>query len=266
MAEKFKIEEGAANWAKYSLGLPVFFLVFSLLYRPFGITEYFSLGSFGYIFHLLMFFCIILLIISISRIILINTGLREKSDLIQYIVYCAGEIIICSAFIALYITIFKHDFSLYFFNLANCLKITFLTLAYPYSILILFQLFVSAKNGTLEQPQNLVKFYDEHKKLKLSIEAASILSIKAEDNYVRISYTEGNSIKEYLLRNSMKSQQENTSPYGLVRCHRSYIVNPAHIKVLSRDSQGQISATLDTAETFSVPVSKQYYEALSSLL
>ena len=112
MAEKFKINKVVGNWAKYSLGLPAFFLLFSLLYRPFGITEYFSLGNFGYIFHLMMFFCIILMIISISRIILINTGLRNKLDFIQYLAYCAGEIIISSAFIALYVTIFKHDFSL----------------------------------------------------------------------------------------------------------------------------------------------------------
>ena len=52
----------------------------------------------------------------------------------------------------------------------------------------------------------------------------------------------------------------------MIRCHRSYYVNPLHISVLSRGKEGQIVAELKTAQEVAVPVSRQYFEALSELL
>ena len=64
----------------------------------------------------------------------------------------------------------------------------------------------------------------------------------------------------------IKKIDDYLSAHGLVRCHRSYIVNPRHVKMLSRNKEGVIEAELSSPLLDPIPVSKQYYEHLSSLL
>ena len=111
-----------------------------------------------------------------------------------------------------------------------------------------------------------MKFYDEHKRLKLSIDPSAVLYINAEANYVKIHYLENERVREFMLRNSMKSLEEIATRHGLVRCHRSYYVNPRHIKVLSRNKEGVIIAEMIEDGLRQIPVSKQYYSYLSELL
>ena len=61
----------------------------------------------------------------------------------------------------------------------------------------------------------------------------------------------------------MKSLEELMQKHGLLRCQRSYYINPNHIKVLRRDKEGMISAELDVANQKSIPVSPKYYEAVA---
>jgi DNA-binding LytR/AlgR family response regulator len=77
---------------------------------------------------------------------------------------------------------------------------------------------------------------------------------------------EGNHLKDFPLRASMKSLEELMQKHGLVRCQRSYYINPQHIKVLRRDKEGMISAELDIANQKSIPVSPKYYDSLAKWL
>ena len=71
--------------------------------------------------------------------------------------------------------------------------------------------------------------------------------------------------KQYKNTHDKKIRDELVSRYGLVRSHRSYIVNPAHVKILRKDKEGVILAELD-AGTKEIPVSKKFYDRLSSIL
>ena len=64
----------------------------------------------------------------------------------------------------------------------------------------------------------------------------------------------------------MKSFEADARKHGLVRCHRSYYVNPRHIKVLSRDKEGIIYTEFTRDDVGRIPVSKQYYDQLADLL
>ena len=70
----------------------------------------------------------------------------------------------------------------------------------------------------------------------------------------------------FVLRSSMKSIEELCASHSLVRCHRSYIVNPEHVRILRKDSRGLLFADLDTPEPVSVPVTKTYYDRLAELI
>jgi len=113
---------------------------------------------------------------------------------------------------------------------------------------------------------SLVKFYDEHKRLKLTIDPAAVISIQADANYVVIRYMDTDRVKEFMLRASMKSVENTVAQHGLVRCHRSYFVNPKYVKLLSKNKDGMITAELLHPEVPSIPVSKQFYQQLSELL
>ena len=83
---------------------------------------------------------------------------------------------------------------------------------------------------------------------------------------MKIHYLENERVREFLLRNSMKSLETLADRHGLVRCHRSSYVNPRPIKVLSRNKEGVIIAEMIEDSLMRIPVSKQYYAHLSELL
>ena len=103
-------------------------------------------------------------------------------------------------------------------------------------------------------------------RLKMSIDPAAVLYVSAEQNYVAVHYLDNDTPREFMLRASMKSIAGNPSCRFLVRCHRSYFVNPARIRLLSRNKLGVITAELVCRDVPPIPVSKQYYDQLSELL
>lgn len=111
-----------------------------------------------------------------------------------------------------------------------------------------------------------MRFYDDRHSLKFVITPESLLYISAEENYINIFYAENGKEKTYVLRSSMKAIEELCIDNGMVRCHRSFYVNPRHIEVLRKDKEGVMYAELDVKESRHVPVSKTYYKILSEKL
>ena len=83
---------------------------------------------------------------------------------------------------------------------------------------------------------------------------------------MNIYYVENGRVKDYSLRSSMKAIDELCQDNGLVRCHRSFYINPAHVKVLRKDKDGIMYAELDVDDVRHIPVSKTYYGRLSDML
>ena len=247
-----------------------FFLVFTLFYNPFDIWGFFDFNTLGSTFHLTMLSCIVLVCLLAIRLVA-HLIWKDKAISWWHIISVAAfEIVISALFCALYTWLFRHNEMLYFQAFTYCFKVLSLVLVYPYLIMLLFDLLRTseAAAAALEDPGKgaLVKFADEHGRLKFTIDSASILYLNAEYNYVHIHYLERGRGKEYVLRNSMKSLEKPAAEHGLVRCHRSYYINPRHIKVLRKDKYGFILAELDLPDTDPVPVSKNYYPAISELL
>lgn len=251
--------------------IPSFFLGFILIYTPFSIKEYYSIGSYSTTFHYMMLVCIMIGVLLISRLMLFAIIRHTKLTWIQFIIWCAGEVFATSAFHALYATLFYKGVIYYFSALAMAIKHTYLIVMYPYTILILGLVIHNYKVAIQErlarvEDNKLVKFYDEHKRLKLTIAPLSLLYIQAEANYVNICYLDNEKEKTFLLRCSMKSLEETMKRCSMVRCHRSFYVNPTHIRLLSRGKEGQIVAELKTTKETVIPVSRQYFDSLSNLL
>lgn len=270
MKTEMRITKTWKSQLVYVVLMPAFFMGFCMLYDPFNVKSLYELGGLGHGFHLLMISCIIFLTMLLGRTAFYVLVKKTSLQWWQYALWCFGEAFAASCFTALYTVLFMAGAQPFFDCLGDCMELVFLTLVYPYVFMVMWQIInnreedISSKEAASDD--SLVKFYDEHKRLKLSIASGAILFIAADFNYIRINYLEGGKVKTFQVRNSMKSQEENASAHGLVRCHRSYYVNPKHVKVLTREADGQIVAVMDCEEPRQVPISKQYFEQLTALL
>jgi len=269
-----KIEKTIGSELLFGVLLSVFFVGFTLFYTPFAVDEYFQTGGFNYDFHLLMIGIISLLVLLISRTIYHLFYARKRTLWWRYALWCLGEIAVIAFFAGLYSWLFKRPALDYFDAFSFCFKLLFFTLVFPYTCHILYQI-VKEEDQRIEalmkMPQSqeetpLIKFNDEHGRFKLAIDATEILYLHAEVNYVRIYYLEAGKVKEFSLRNSLKSVEPLVTERGIVRCHRSYFVNSRHIKVLRKDKYGFIVAELNIPEVTPIPISKNYYESVAGLL
>lgn len=245
--------------------LPIFFFLFFLIYRPFDTSAF--LGNEWFAVHLTIMSCIILLCIIIMRLLFYFLPIRL--NLAIYIFWCLSEVIFMSLFVALYVWLAIHRDLPYFEVVATSFEYLIMSLVIPYCILAL-SLRIYEYNDKLSNPEETsaqrMRFYDDRHNLKFVVTPESLLYIAAEENYINIFYTESGKEKSYALRSSMKAVEELCIDNGLVRCHRSFYINPRHVDVLRKDKDGVMYAELDAKESRHVPVSKTYYKILSEKL
>ena len=245
--------------------LPVFFFAFMLIYRPFNSVAFIGGEWFGV--HLTISSCIVLLSVIMIRMLYYYLPLKINYSL--YILWCIGEIIFMSFFVALYLWLVLHKPLPYFEVFATSFQYLSLTLVIPYIVLglscRLYEYHNQPDDNSASSLQRM-RFYDDRHNLKIVLTPEAILYITAEENYVDIFYTENGKVRNYVLRSSMKALEELCQDHGLIRCHRSYYVNPAHVKVLRKDKEGIVYAELDAKDVMHIPVTKRYYDRLSEML
>ena len=254
----------------YVIGIPAFFLIFTTLYRPMRVYDLFNMvavkpdGLFS--FNVTIVSCILLGVRAISRTLMAITYHRSRMTRMSWWLWQVAELVGMSLFVSLYLTLMYKGQYTYYGMAGISMGVLVMTLVYPYTILYLIWSAMAAKEEAPVEDDSLMRFRDQQKQVKLIIASAAVLYIEAKDNYVIIKYKDGDIVKEYTLRSSMVALQELMHKHGLVRCQRSYYINPAHVKVLRKDKEGIITAELTTPNLKAIPVSPRYYDALANLL
>lgn len=247
----------------------VFFLAFAIVYNPFGMQEFLDMGRGLYTFNLSIMFAISLAVLAALRTALHFMKGIKHFTWSHYVAWCMGECLVLALFFALYLTLMLRGKMPYFSVLFNfCIPCTFLILIYPYLILSMAYSIGAHKSAEKESAvpdAGLIRFYDQNKNPKLLIAVSAVLYLKAEENYVNIWYRDNGKAVRYSLRSSMTALEDNCRRHGLVRCQRSYFVNPGHVTILRKEN-GFVYADLDVQGVPSIPVSKRYYDTLSALL
>ena len=247
--------------------VPFFFLIFAAIYKPFDTDTILSTPKASYSFNSAMIMCIILLVTLASRMILYFTRVIRHLSMNWYRVWCIGEIVVCAFFVALYVALIGKFNLQYLELLVYSAAYLFLVLLFPYLILDLALNLTAAKRANVaDATDSKLRFYDNRHTLKFVVSAENILFIKADENYITIHYNEGDKRKTYDMRCSMKSVEDVCEENGIMRCHRSYFINPKHIKALRKDKENAIVAELDTADDTLIPISKRYYDPLVQVL
>lgn len=257
-----------ASTIMHSLIVPVFVLIFTIYYKPYGVYNLLHMEHASFAFNATLLFCIVLVSISITRGWLYLIGKYREISKPLYLAWSVGEVLVTSLFMSMYIVLMAKE-PVSFFELAGSSFVTMLaTCIYPYGFLWL-GLELYAKNN--EEPDkaediSLIRFYDEYSKLRFVIAPEAVIFIKSEDNYVQIHYMDKNRPKKFILRSSMRALEEDLGKHGLVRCHRSYFINPAYIRIVHRDTAGLIVAELNQDGYESIPISRKYHDSITKIL
>lgn len=249
------------------LSTALFALVFINLYKPFSSESWYDVSELRFFVFSSLIILTGVLVVVISRIIMYYVGKKRSITLGNYIVWVILEIFFMSLFYTIYTLYLNPDrewMSVFKESSIN----TALVLLLPYSIIHLYFTYQESsrqlKAMTEDQSDSVsspkvYSFLDEKGELRLSVNKHNLLYIESADNYVSIWYLNKGTLTKFMLRNSMKSVEEQLAETAVLRCHRSYMVNFDQVNAIRRQKDG-IYIEFDMKNLLDIPISKKYSE------
>ncbi len=265
--------------------VPIFALFFIALYSPFDFDRIDSDAHFlswlnvsrELLVQLITIFLILIgmAVAAISRWLMALYTRNRQISYVHYITWIACEILVMTlmfTIVALFTDTNKGIITLF----KNSLIKTFLMLLIPYTLCYIYFIWQErvaqlrmlreriAEDETALQAA-YVQIFDEKGEMRLSVRREHLLLIESADNYICVWYTNNNAPKKVLVRNTLKQVAEQLASTHIQRCHRSYLVNLDHVKVLRREKEG-IFVELGIVGVPDVPISKTYSDSIQKWL
>ena len=212
---------------------------------------------------------------AISRWILRAYTNRRPISYIGYIVWIFSEICVMASIYTLVAIFAETEMSIP--ELFNTLFVkTSLILLIPYTLCYVY--FVWQENRRelrslrkqIDRDETVlqkayIQILDEKGEMRLSIRRENLVLIESADNYVCVYYLNGDVTKKSMIRNTLSRVAEHLQGTRIVRCHRSYMINLDHAKILHRDKEGVfIEHGLEGIPN--VPISRTYAENIQEWL
>ncbi|WP_051329733.1 LytTR family DNA-binding domain-containing protein [Niveispirillum irakense] len=94
----------------------------------------------------------------------------------------------------------------------------------------------------------------------LRVPIADILAAQSAGNYVEFLLKDGT---RPLMRTTLTQLGKSLGAQGFLRTHRSWLVNPAHVRALAPEGSGDYALTLTDGQN--IPLSRRYPQALAAL-
>lgn len=264
-----------ANQIFMILFVPIFALIFINIYRPLDFDRIDDSILKGLNISRDMSIQLIALMLvtggmavaTISRVIMRAYTNKRSISYIGYIVWILGEIGAMASLYTLAALFTDTDKSIpELFN--NSFVKTSLILFIPYTICYIY--FVWQENRRelrslrkqIDRDETVLqKVYihilDEKDEMRLSIRRENLVAIESADNYVCIYYLNGDKTKKSMVRNTLSRVAEHLQGTRIVRCHRSYMINLDHAKILHRDKEG-VFIELGIEGIPDIPISRTY--------
>ena len=211
-------------------------------------------------------------VLLLSRLLMHIIHKHHVLYLWQYVVWGVGEILVFIFGLALFAYLLGDAET--FFSLVVRVTIDvagILTVPYILTVLLFLLDHEKEENARLRAalesyrcPQKgtneVLNFYDRGGRLALATRSENVLYIEADDNYCIIHYYTDEHEETFVLHNSMKYFDSWGSETGLLRCHRSYIVNMPNVKLLRKERDG-LTLELYRGDRI-IPVSRTYREGV----
>lgn len=268
------------NIVKMVLLTALFAVIFINLFEPFNSRHWVpNISDFKYSLYSSLLILLGMGVVAISRTIMYKKISKKGKSLsyMQFFLWIAAEV--CSmalVFVAFEKIILTNDTRSLFELYSVALRNTFLILFIPYSVLWLYFSWVD-KNKKLKvieehvspsapETMQMVNFRNEKGDIRFSVKLYDLVYIRSADNYIVVYYigSRKDVLSSKMIRKSMKDIEEELKPRGVLRCHRSFMVNSMHIKLLERTSNG-LSVKLDTPKGESIPITKSYISDIYAL-
>jgi riboflavin transporter FmnP len=261
-----------SNLVRLVLFTALFALVFINTYKPFSSGAWYDVSDFVFF----VFSSLIILtgmgVVILSRVLMYFRARRHAITVGQYGAWIAAEVFFMALFYTIYTLSVNEGERDVWHTFRGAVINTALVLLLPYTIL---HLYFSRKEQARQLQQieeeheaagrsGVFSFRDEKGDFRLSVARSSLLYIEASDNYVTIWYLNKGTATRFLLRNTLKALDEQLAGDGIPRCHRSYMVNLDHVKVIRRGKEG-ISLDLGVEKVPDIPVSRRYAEQITRL-
>lgn len=227
------------------------------VYKAYDIQQGISDSGHGLLFRAIVFAFGTFVAFSFCEFFLRDRMLKVNSSVPRIILFRTLEIFIGANIIFLQFN--------YFWNWNEFYWYGYFLIIFEYTFIVIFPIVFTHLifRKTKVQEDKLLDFYSENQKSKISILSQALLFIKSEDNYIELFYLSKDKVQSELLRNSLKTIEDafKDTEY-LVRCHRSYMINPSQIvKIIDKKPQ----PVLDLGHSINIPVSSKYMDSLKSL-
>ena len=246
LREKFK--KNLQAWLiTLSTGFALFFVLY--IYKAYDIQQGLSYSGHGLFFRAISFGLLASLSFAFNEFYLIKKF--KISDVKPQALWIAWEIFFTANLIFILFNIFWEWNELYWYGYFLLLFECFCVMIFP-----ILAVKIVLKNKLSNQPNEWISFESDNKKHKIDLSPERLLYIKSADNYVEVFFESDGKVKRELVRGTLKNLEKQFEGSNcLVRCHRSYMVNPMKIhQVTTQKKQKQ----LDLGFSQIVPVSQKY--------
>lgn len=272
-----------ANQIFMVLFVPFFALVFINLYRPLdfdriddSFLQAFDISRSARV-QLITLMMVLggMVIAAASRIIMGRYTKRYTMTYIGYIVWIFGELLamVTTLTLATHLTDTTRSITELF---KNSFVKTFLIVFIPYAMCYIYFIWQENLRELRELRQQIerdetvlqkayVQVLDEKGEMRLSVRRENLVLIESADNYVCVYYLNGDKTKKTMVRNTLSRVAEHLKGSRIVRCHRSYMINIDHVKILHRDKEG-VFIELGIEGMPDVPISRTYADNIREWL
>jgi hypothetical protein len=239
----------------------VFCLIFLNIFEPFNIGRWYSDSGFIKFLRLSSYGFVIAIVFLFTQFPLRKFFKITEFKIKTYLIWLIIEITLINL---VYIILYGNPIGNFINDLGFSLKYTLLSIWLPYSFAILIVYFRNHRieieslktNANKPAEKRLIVFRDENGKIKFSVLASDLLLIESTDNYVSIFYILQNKLQRKLLRNTLKNLEEMLKENAIIRCHRSFMVNPANVEFMQKDGK-KLHIKIKHFDK-SIPVSEKY--------
>jgi len=251
----------------------LFAYAFILIYHPFGSQDWFDVSRGQFAFYTGAVVALGMVVVIISRVIMTQIRKRWPVSIAGYALMIVLEVIAMTGFYMMIQKVFLKDPRFWFDVYILAIQNTVLILLIPYLISLLYfawednkrRLERVASRKPLDDDIRFIPFNDENGELKLTLQLSNLLYLEASENYVDIHYLDAGKVERFTIRTSMKRLEQQLSDFPILRCHRSYMVNLALVKIARKGSTGY-QLQLKAPQTINIPVSETYKSKVIPLL
>lgn len=252
----------------------IFAFVFTNVFEPFGIYNSLDKNDLEIFLEINIAITSVFVALILSQFIIRNLLKITSFTYLSIVFWFLFESILIGALWSL-LTILIDGNNPLFFNLwiTNIVECIFL-IGLPYFATLTYLSFKEKTKTVIELQDSIneqkidqntvISFKESSNKEKLSIRLGDIFYIESDDNYIIVHFSINKQLEKMMLRNSIKKMEVELLPYGIIRCHRSYMVNPINISRKEKTTKG-LNLFFKTFEQSVVPVSKTYISELDKI-